>query len=138
MEDIIRINPKDNVVVALKNLKKDTVVDLDNTKIKLKNNIENGHKIAVKPILVEENIIKYGFVIGKAVCDIEPGEFVHYHNMKTNLEKIEQYTYPPKSTILNCKKKDLFFKGFKRVGCKVGIRNELWIIPSVSFGPSMP
>jgi altronate hydrolase len=137
MEKIIRISTRDNVAVALKNLEKNEIITLNDIKIKIKNYIERGHKFSIKPIPKQENIIKYGFPIGKAVCDILPGEFVHIHNMKTNLNKINQYTYVPRLEELNCKKENLFFEGFKRSNGQVGIRNELWIIPTVGCINSM-
>ena len=82
IEKIIRVNTKDSVIVALKKLKRNEIIILDDIKIKLKNDVERGHKISIRPIHKQEDIIKYGFPIGKAICNIKPGEIVHIHNIK--------------------------------------------------------
>ena len=64
---------------------------LDNVEVDL----ETGHKKAVCDIANGENVIKYGFPIGHAVCDIKKGELVHTHNLKTNLCDNIEYTYEP-------------------------------------------
>ena len=54
---------------------------LDNVEV----NLENGHKYALRDIAAGENIVKYGVPIGRATEDIAPGQWVHTHNMATNL-----------------------------------------------------
>lgn len=100
---------------------------LDNVDVSL----EDGHKYAVKDIKNGENIIKYGFPIGHAVCDIKKGEHVHTHNIKTNLSEELTYSHKPKK--INTEKfTDIpCFLGYDRGGGEVGIRNEVWIIPTV-------
>ena len=113
MKDITIINPKDNVGVLL---------------IK-KNNIPAGHKIALKDIKKGEVIIKYGMVIGKASQDIKQGEWVHSHNLKSHLDEQFSYSYNPEKCEIE--KKNATFKGFLREDGSVGIRNEIYIIPTV-------
>lgn len=131
MKEFIKINSLDNVIVALADLTKGTVLKLDDCEIVLKEDIKRGHKIAAKALAENENIIKYGAPIGHAVKKIEAGEHIHSHNVKTNLEGIGEYSYNPKISARNCTKKDLNFKGYKREDGNVGIRNELWIVPTV-------
>ena len=103
------INPKDNVEV----------------------NLTDGHKYALCEINSGENIIKYGFPIGHATKDIQKGEHVHTHNMATNLSDIIEYKYAPQLTeSIPCEKK-FFFEGWERENKEVGVRNEVWIIPTV-------
>ena len=89
MSKYLKISYNDNVVVALTNLNKGEVVE----GVTLLNDIKKGHKIAIKDINKNENVIKYGYPIGRALNDIKKGEHVHLHNVKTNLEDILSYDY---------------------------------------------
>ena len=94
-------------------------------------NLEDGHKYAICDIPQGADIIKYGNPIGRATEDIGAGELVHTHNVKTNLSGNLEYTYEPKSFDIPYKKEDRTFMGYLRENGEVGIRNEVWIIPTV-------
>lgn len=131
MKKFMRINKNDNVVVALVDLKNDEYIEVDDIKIKLRCNVNRGHKIAIKKILKDNDIIKYGFPIGHAIEDIEVGQWVHTHNIKTNLEGLKEYNFKQdlnKNVFVN---KNMVFKGYRRKSGNVGIRNELCIVPTV-------
>ncbi len=100
---------------------------LDNVEV----NIEDGHKYARYDIKAGENIIKYGYPIGHATCDIKKGDRVHSHNMKTNLSDKLEYEYSPDYTPIERVESDLSFKGYIRENGDVGIRNDIWIINTV-------
>ncbi|MFF2449212.1 UxaA family hydrolase [Neobacillus sp. NPDC058068] len=131
MKDFMQINANDIIVLALRDLKQSEILDVNGQEIELKEDINRGHKIAVKVINDNENIIKYGFPIGHAITGISPGELVHSHNTKTNLSGTEEYVYTPKQTTALYKEENRTFKGYRRENGKVGIRNELWIVPTV-------
>ncbi|AWI06410.1 UxaA family hydrolase [Clostridium drakei] len=131
MKNVIKINENDNVVVALTDLEKGEIVEIDNEKISIKEAVKRGHKIAVRKIKLNENIIKYGFPIGHAICDIPEGKWVHTHNAKTNLDGIKDYNFNQRLIKNVFENKNLTFKGYKRNNGDVGIRNELWIVPTV-------
>ena len=99
---------------------------LDNVEIHL----EDGHKYALRDIKAGENIIKYGYPIGHATCDIAKGEHVHTHNVKTNLGDIENYVYAPNFSPV-VPEETAVFQGFVRENGEVGIRNEVWIVNTV-------
>lgn len=125
-ENAIKINESDNVAVAISDIKEgDSVLD-----IKAAENIDKGHKVALVPLKEGGNIIKYGFPIGHATRDIAPGEFVHTHNLKTNLKGLLEYEYNPDLTELK-KDLDATFMGYNRPDGSVGIRNEIWIVNTV-------
>jgi len=126
MQSAVKIHPDDNVAVALRPLETGEVI-LDTEIIEP---IEQGHKFALRPIAENENIIKYGTVIGHAVTPIKTGEHVHTHNIKTNLGDVLEYTYKP-VTCPVFPKENRTFNGFVRKNGDVGIRNEIWIIPTV-------
>lgn len=131
MKPYIKINSKDNVLVALEDLKKDTVLAIEAIEVKLKEDVNKGHKVAIQDIKESEDVIKYGYPIGHALCNISTGEAVHTHNIKTNLSGIEEYTYNKNIQSLNTDNKKLTFNGYKREDGNVGIRNEMWIVPTV-------
>lgn len=126
MPDFIRIHPKDNVAVALHDTAKGTVFN----EVKTLEAIPAGHKLALEHVKAGEQIVKYGFPVGHALSDICPGEWVHLHNMATNLSGELEYTYHPDITYLAPIQAETFW-GYRRPDGKVGIRNEVWIIPTV-------
>ena len=109
-----KINEKDNVAVLLEG----------------EGAIPAGHKIALCDIKKDEPVIKYGFPIGKAKTDIKKGEHIHCHNLYSDLRKIEGYRYNPDFKDLE-KSTPKTFMGYQRENGKVGIRNEIWIVPTV-------
>jgi len=128
---ILKIHEKDNVAVALDTIYEGETVTTNSISIRALEKIEKGHKIAMGDIKQGENIIKYGFPIGHATTDIKAGQWVHTHNVKTNLGEIWNYEYKPHLSNLRIRETDLTFKGFIRHDGRVGVRNEIWIIPTV-------
>ena len=106
--DTVRINERDNVLVDL----------------------ASGHKVADTDIRVGEDVIKYGFPIGKATCNIKKGERVHSHNMKTKLGGLLSYEYTPDFTFPE-REEPFMIKAFEREDGEIGIRNDIWIVPTV-------
>ncbi len=131
MRNVIKINENDNVVVALVDLNKGDIVESNNRKISIDEVIKKGHKVAIKSIEEGENITKYGFPIGHAIKNIKEGQWIHSHNIKTNLTGIKDYDYNKKSFSNIFEDRKLTFKGYRREDNTVGIRNELWIVPTV-------
>jgi altronate hydrolase len=131
MKNFLQINEKDNITLALRDLKKGEILEVNENSIQLKEDILCGHKVALKEIRENENIIKYGYPIGHALTTIGPGEHVHIHNTKTNLSGTQEYQYTPIETSNLYQDEKQTFKGFRRKNGKVGIRNELWIVPTV-------
>lgn len=131
MKEFIKINECDNVIIALRDYKKDEVIDLEDAKITLLEDINRGHKIAIKNINKGENIVKYGLPIGYALEDIKIGSWIHTHNTKTNLKDLNTYSYTPKFTDRKLDLEDIKVNVYKRKNGDVGVRNELWIVPTV-------
>lgn len=116
MKQRLQIHPSDNVAVVL--------VDDDPV-------AKRGHKVALRAIKKGENVIKYGFPIGHATRDIAEGEWIHSHNLATNLRDDLEYEYNrvecPTATVPAAPTID----GYLRANGDMGIRNELWIVPTV-------
>ena len=123
---MIQIHPTDNVAVALHPVAKGTVF----AGVAALEDIPQGHKMALHKISADENVMKYGFSIGHATQNIMPGAWVHTHNMTTNLSGEMEYTYTP-NIQHPAPLPTATFNGFRRHDGKVGIRNEIWILPTV-------
>lgn len=120
---IFQINPADNVAVALRTLNAGECGAIEP--------IPAGHKLALRDIAPGENIIKYGFPIGHATRPIARGEWVHVHNVHTNLDGQLEYKYSPVPVAPLPNLAPRTFMGYERAAGRVGIRNEVWIIPTV-------
>ena len=134
MQNYIKINRADNVCVALSDLKSGQSVVVDGNKVILTDDIERGHKFALTDFKTDDAIIKYGFPIGYAKENIQCGSHVHTHNIKTGLSDNISYSYTPSENTdfnSNVKEDRKFFMGYERSDGKVGVRNEIWIVPTV-------
>ena len=127
----LKINPADNVAVAIAELPEGETIQVDGKTITVKQTVPAGHKVALTSFAVNDHVVKYGYSIGHAIVEIEAGEWVNEKKIKTNLEGVLEYEYRPKLAQLNIPDRNLTFKGFKRKNGDVGIRNEIWIIPTV-------
>ena len=123
---VLKIHETDSVFVALSDLKKGEVVE----GITLLEDIKTAHKFALKDIKKGEDVIKYGYPIGHALCDIIKGSHVHTHNVKTNLSDDVSYSYNPIEVNLknNTNRK---VNLYDRKNGTYGIRNHLFIVPLV-------
>ncbi len=112
---------------------KNTVIinEKDNVGVRLMGNdvIPTGHKFALRDINAGEYVIKYGEIIGRATADIKMGEWVHSHNLTSHLDESFSYTYEYSAKQLP--KTEGYFFGYARPSGEVGIRNEIYIIPTV-------
>lgn len=131
MQDIVKINQNDNVAVALRPLNKGEVLQAAETAVTLMEDIPQGHKFALREIKSGEEVVKYGFRIGFAKGDIQPGQWVHVHNVKTALGDVLTYDYEPEGHQDVEPTEHTYFEGYRRTDGKAGIRNEIWIIPTV-------
>jgi altronate hydrolase len=127
----LRISARDNVAVALETLAAGAEHELSGIRISPRVEIPRGHKVALNPVAAGENIIKFGQPIGHATVDIAAGDWVHVHNIRTNLGGTEEYTYQPEIEPLVKPGDERKFNGFVRANGEVGIRNEIWILPTV-------
>ncbi len=130
MNRLLKITPRDMVAVALEPLKAGENVAYGGGEIALTEDLPMGHKVALRDIKEGEPVIKYGYPIGRALADIPAGAHVHTHNLKTLLSGELEYTWNP----IEVPEKHLpprTFMGYPRADRRPGIRNELWIIPTV-------
>ena len=129
MSRILQIHPDDNVAVALEPLKAGEVVETSAGAVTLRQDIPQGHKLALTDIPAGAAVVKYGFPIGHATQAIHVGDWVHSHDLATSLSE-EAVTAAAITPVQEAPAAARTFRGFRRKG-GVGIRNEIWIIPTV-------
>ena len=127
----LKINPADSVVVCLQAIPAGTLLEIDGKSITLLQDTPAGHKVAINDMKEGEDIIKYGYPIGHALKDLKAGEWINEDNLKTNLSGKLEYTYSPVNEKLTIPTEDRTFKGYVRKNGDVGVRNEVWIVPTV-------
>lgn len=127
----LKINPADSVVVCLQAIPAGTLLEIDGKSIILLQDTPAGHKVAINDMKEGEDIIKYGYPIGHALKDLKAGEWINEDNLKTNLSGKLEYTYSPVNEKLTIPTEDRTFKGYVRKNGDVGVRNEVWIVPTV-------
>ena len=130
MRDILKITPSDNVAVALRPLAPGEKVEAEGETLTVTSPVPAGHKIALCDLAPGERVIKYGFPIGSATQAILRGSHVHTHNLRTLLSGKVEYVYHPKACALPPAPAAVF-QGYPRADGRVGVRNELWILPTV-------
>ena len=130
MQDFIRIHEDDNVAVALRTIAKGERLAVGGDQVDALEEVPQGHKFALKDIKAGEDVVKYGFRIGLAKEDIPAGGWVHIHNLKTALGDLLSYEYEPAVSPLEEAEHE-YFDGYRRRDGKVGVRNEIWILPTV-------
>ena len=127
----IKINPADSVVVCLRPFTKGETIEVDGKTITLLQDTPAGHKVLIADASQGTNIIKYGYPIGHAREDLKAGQWVNENNLKTNLSGTLTYEYHPVDEKLNIPADNRTFQGYRRKNGEVGIRNEVWIVPTV-------
>ena len=130
MNEMVRISSQDMVAVALKPLKAGETVSYGAGTVTLKEDIPMGHKAALRDIRKGEAVIKYGFPIGEATEDIPAGAHIHTNNLHTLLKGEQEYEWHPAAPETR-KAEPATFRGYPREKTRPGIRNELWILPTV-------
>lgn len=132
MKRFIRINPADNVAVALADdLKAGEICDTGESAVRLLSDVPRGHKFALSDIAPGESVIKYGYPVGRATSPVPAGEWVHVHNLSTSLGANLDYAYNPSpAPAVNPGPVPQVSAYLRRNGA-MGIRNELWVLPTV-------
>ena len=127
----LKINPADSVVVCLQPKQKGEVIEVDGKQITLNQDTPAGHKVLICDVAEGEDIIKYGYPIGHARQALKAGDWVNENNLQTNLSGTLEYTYQPVNQELTIPYENRTFKGYVRKNGDVGVRNEIWVVPTV-------
>ena len=129
--DFIKINAADNVAVAIHDIEAGMSFDINGVNICTLSSVPAGHKVALQDMEEGADVVKYGFPIGHLLKSVKMGEMIDHTILKTNLEGLLEYTYEPDLTEIAPSCEKALFKGYRRADGRAGIRNELWIIPTV-------
>lgn len=127
---ILKINEGDNVAVAIETIPEGAQVSVGDESITAVTEIPAGHKMALCDLQAGEAVVKYGYPIGHTQAAVRKGEWIHTHNLKTGLGDLLTYTYEPVEA-KEMPAAEAYFDGFDRGDGTVGVRNEIWIIPTV-------
>ncbi len=127
----IQINPLDNVAVALENLNPGDILQVNGRSVCVAEEIPRGHKVALTDLSAGSEVIKYGFSIGNMADGVKEGCLVNERNLHTSLSGLSEYEYKPCIAEIEKNECNRTFNGFRRSNGSVGIRNEMWIVPTV-------
>ncbi|MBJ7539378.1 altronate dehydratase [Marinomonas sp. C1424] len=130
----LRLHANDNVVIALRDLAKGS--ELHEFGMTLQSDVPRGHKLAIKPLSIGDNVIRYGQIIGQATQPIAVAEHVHVHNMGMG-EHLQSYAFSEQSVPLPAIAPPRTFNGYHRANGRVGTRNYLGILTSVNCAGSV-
>ena len=130
----LRISAEDNVAVALSALSAGDSVVVGNRSIELRADVPAGHKIALDTIADGDPVTKYGFPIGVATAFIQPGDWIHSHNLATGLSGSVDYAFKgssPPTPRAGAAGAVPSFMGYRRSDGRTGTRNEIWVLNTV-------
>ncbi|AZS21898.1 MULTISPECIES: UxaA family hydrolase [unclassified Caulobacter] len=130
-ESIHLVDSRDHVATALRDLTTGEKVRLHGQALIVGADIPKGHKIATRPVRSGEDVLKYGWPIGRATRDIAAGDHVHVHNVATRLEGVEDYSFSPAPVTRPPAADARTFQGFRRKNGRAGTRNEIWVLCTV-------
>ncbi|MEY4275278.1 MAG: Altronate dehydratase [Bacteroidota bacterium] len=128
----LQINPSDNLLVALQDLKAGTIIEHDGNQITLQDDIAAKHKFTTEAIAKDGNAYMYGVLVGHASQDIPKGGLIHtfnlHHASQDFVGKQKDYTWssPDVSKFTN-----RTFNGYHRADGQVGTQNYWLVIPLV-------
>jgi len=132
--DAIRLNPADNIVIALRDLGSGSTVP--DVAAPLAGPVSRGHKIAARAVAQGENVIRYGQIIGVATRPIAAGEHIHTHNLGMGAHE-QDYAHATEVRPLPAPAEPRTFLGYHRADGGVGTRNYLGILTSVNCSGSV-
>lgn len=130
-ESIHVVDSRDHVATALRDLTAGEKVRLHGQTLIVGADIPKGHKVATRPVRSGEDVLKYGWPIGRATSDIAAGDHVHVHNVATRLEGLEDYSFSPAPVTRSPAADARTFQGFRRKNGRAGTRNEIWVLCTV-------
>lgn len=129
---VLQIDPRDNVMVALQNLKKGDLVRKNGLEIILQNDIKAKHKFFLHNLNAGDEVIMYGVLVGKAQEFIPSGALMTKENIKHAASKYAYKSTDYRWTAPDVSKfRNLTFKGYRRADGRVGTANYWLFIPTV-------
>lgn len=130
MLDLLRLDPRDSVATALRDLAAGELAEGEGFSLRAGRPIPRGHKMALRALRTDEPVMKFGAPIGAATQPIALGEHVHVHNVRTLLTSSDSFRYEPVASP-SCNASELSFLGYLRDDGRAATRNEIWVLPTV-------
>ncbi|MXQ10225.1 UxaA family hydrolase [Microvirga makkahensis] len=131
---IVRLHERDNLVVAVDPIMPGSLVD----EVTARDRVPKGHKMAITAIARGAPVLKFGQIIGFAAKPVEPGEWLHEHNVEMHaFARDWHFAEDAKPTPLLPPEARATFQGYRRGNGKVGTRNYLAILTSVNCSASV-
>lgn len=128
----LKVNPKDNVIVALVDLIAGETIIVDQHEYKIVKNTQAKHKFVTEDLSEGDKIYMYGIIVGKAVTQIAKGELITTENVKHQSAKVEKKTATTAWSAPNVDKwKNKTFSGYHREDGQVGTENVWLFFPLV-------
>src|SRR3974390_79197 len=132
MNKVLQIDPRDNVLIALTDLKRGDSVTLHSHSYVLESDVAAKHKFAREELAAGADVIMYGVIVGKATAPIRRGEAVTTRNIRHDAaafrEKSREYAWNPPDVK---RWRERTFTGFRRADGQVGTRNYWLVVPLV-------
>ena len=133
---VVHLHPDDNICVAARTLDRGVTITAGDRSLALRSPVPLGHKIAVLPISKGERVIKYGQAIGVTTENVEPGDWVHTHNLSDGDLELDyapatQVPAPPPPIT------DRTFLGYRRANGRAGTRNYIAVVSIVNCSASV-
>ena len=130
----VRLHDNDNLVVAVDPIMPGSILH----GVTAKDRVPRGHKIALAAIAQGEPVFKFGQIIGFASKPVEPGEWLHEHNVEMHaFARDYHFAEDARSETILPVEDQATFQGFRRQNGKVGTRNYLAILTSVNCSASV-
>jgi altronate hydrolase len=134
--DVVLLHADDNIAVAARLLEPGEKIEVGGRVVAVAEPIRMGHKVAVAPIALGGRVLKYGQQIGVTTEPVEPGQWVHCHNLVNGAGERDfapcRETPPDPEPIVG-----RTFDGYRRASGKAGTRNYLAVISTVNCSASV-
>ncbi len=131
-ELVLKLSPRDNVLVALSDLRKGDMIAWSGSTYTLASDVPAKHKFATENLAAGSDVIMYGVLVGKAVQPIAQGEVLTprntHHEAAPYHEKNENYRWTPPDV---SRWRGTTFQGYRRADGQVGTRNYWLVVPLV-------
>ena len=132
ISNVLKVHPADNVLVALSNLEKGTVVSFEGAEYTIQENVKAKHKFAVRDLEAGDSITMYGVLVGKAQQPIKKGGLISTGNVKHAAsdfavgQRHTEWMTPDVSAF-----RGRTFNGYHRADGSVGTANYWVVVPMV-------
>jgi altronate hydrolase len=129
---VLRLDPRDNVLTALRPLSKGERVSVPPHEYVLASDVPAKHKFAAESVPAGGDLVMYGVLVGKATAPIQAGEVLTTRNVRHDAagfrEKSEEYRWAAPDA---GKWRERTFAGYARADGQVGTRNYWLVVPLV-------